>query len=295
MPRAPHPRRTWRRADRRFGMLAVLPALAVLGVFMLYSIGYAFYLSFFKDDGTTKSYVGLRNYSGLLHDPTFWRVALNNLIFLGAVPLILLTSLVTAVLIYEKVWGWKFFRVVFFLPSVISAVVVGILFRVFFASDGPVNSLLGVVGIAPVYWLGSPATAIVVVIIALVWTSFGYGAVVLLAGMSAIDPQVYEAARIDGAGWWSRLGRITLPLVAPVLRFVSVINVAYTFTSLFGFIYVLTSGGPGYSTTTLDYLIYLKGFASFDLGNASALAFILFAIIMALTVAQFRLLGRSEK
>lgn len=286
--------RVLRRADRRFAYVAVLPLVAFLGVFLLYPVVNVFYLSFTNADGYQEEFIGLRNYSRLLSDPNFWTVLLNNVKFLIAVPAILLVSLVCAVLIYERTWGWRFFRALFFLPSVISTVVVGVLFRGLFASTGPVNEALGLFHVGPIDWLGRSSTAITVIILALVWTSFGYGMLIVLSGMSSIDPTIYEAAQLDGASWLQRTFYITLPLISRVLRFVSVINVVYTFTSLFGFIFVMTSGGPGYGTTTLDFFIYLKGFAGGDMGGASAVAFLLFVIVLALTAAQFRLF-RGEK
>jgi ABC-type sugar transport system permease subunit len=281
-------------SDRAFAYLAILPALLVLGALMLYPIAYSFYLSFTRSDGVTFTWVGLDNYASLLQDEDFWRVLLNNFIFLLSVPLILIASLICAVLMYEQVWGWKAFRVIFFVPSVISTVVIGLLFRNFFAYDGPVNQLLALVGVDAIDWMGSGQTAIAVIVLALVWSSFGYGMLILLAGMASIDPHVYEAARLDGASWGQRARDITLPLIAKPMRFLSIINVIYTFTSLFGFIFVMTSGGPGYETTTVDYFIYLKAFAGFDLGAGAALAVLLFLIVLALTVVQFRMFGADE-
>jgi ABC-type sugar transport system permease subunit len=281
-------------SDRAFAYLAILPALLVLGALMLYPIAYSFYLSFTRSDGVTFTWVGLDNYASLLQDEDFWRVLLNNFIFLLSVPLILIASLICAVLMYEQVWGWKAFRVIFFVPSVISTVVIGLLFRNFFAYDGPVNQLLALVGVDAIDWMGSGQTAIAVIVLALVWSSFGYGMLILLAGLASIDPHVYEAARLDGASWGQRARDITLPLIAKPMRFLSIINVIYTFTSLFGFIFVMTSGGPGYETTTVDYFIYLKAFAGFDLGAGAALAVLLFLIVLALTVVQFRMFGADE-
>ena len=280
--------------DQVFAYLAILPSLLLIGIFVVYPIASSFLLSVSQTDGLTSTFVGMRNYADLVTDPTFWRVLLNNFIFLLSVPLILLASLVCAVLIYEQTWGWRWFRVVFFVPSVISSVVTGLLFRSFFAYDGPVNDLLGHLGVAPIDWMSSGPTAIAVVILALVWSSFGYGMLILLAGMAAIDPSVYEAARLDGAGWWQRTSQITLPLIARPMRFLSVINVIYTFTSLFGFIFVMTSGGPGYETTTVDYFIYLKAFAGFNLGGGAALAVMLFFVILGLTAVQFRVFRDDE-
>jgi ABC-type sugar transport system permease subunit len=288
-PRHPH-----RRGDALFAYLAVLPALAVILALMLFPIAYSFYLSFNRTDGVTFAFIGLSNYADLVQDETFWRVLLNNFLFLIAVPLILLASLLCAVLMYEQVWGWKLFRVVFFVPSVISTVVIGLLFRNFFAFNGPVNQLLARFGAPAIDWMGSGQTAIAVIILALVWSSFGYGMLILLAGMASIDPHVYEAARLDGASWGQRVRDITLPLISKPMRFLSVINVIYTFTSLFGFIFVMTSGGPGYETTTVDYFIYLKAFTGMNLGAGAALAVLLFFIVMALTVVQFRFFGVDE-
>ena len=160
-----------RQADRAFAYLAILPAFAVILCLMLYPICYSFYLSLSQSDGITFNFVGLGNYVKLLRDDDFWRVLLNNFIFLLSVPIILMASLVCAVLMYEQVWGWKAFRIVFFVPSVISTVVIGILFRNFFAYDGPVNTLLEKLGLPVVDWLGSGQTAIGVIILALVWSS----------------------------------------------------------------------------------------------------------------------------
>jgi multiple sugar transport system permease protein len=282
------------RRDEAFAWLAVLPVLLVLGVLMVYPIASSFAMSFTESDGLTSRFVGLANYADLLRDEDFWRVLLNNFVFLLSVPLILVASLVCAVLVYEQVWGWRLFRVVFFVPSVISSVVIGLLFRSFFAWDGPVNRLLAAFGAEPIDWLASGTTAIAVIVLALVWSSFGYGMLILLAGMAAIDPHVYEAAKLDGATWGQRVRQITLPLLSKPMRFLSIINVVYTFTSLFGFIFVMTSGGPGYETTTVDYFIYLEAFAGFNLGAGAALAVMLFAIVLGLTLVQFRLFGADE-
>jgi multiple sugar transport system permease protein len=196
--------------------------------------------------------------------------------------------LIAAALIYERVPGWRTFRVLLFVPTIISTVVVGILFRAFFALDGPVNRTIEAFGAEPINWIGQGDTAMVVIIIALVWGGFGYGMIILLAGMSAIDPSLHEAARVDGASWMQRVRMITLPLIARPIRFVSVLNVSFTFTALFGYIFVMTSGGPGFDTTTLDYYVYNKAFVASQFGAASALALILLAIVLVLTVIQFR-------
>jgi ABC-type sugar transport system permease subunit len=282
-------------AEERFAYMAVLPALLLIGGLLLYPVAYAVYISFMKTDGIHFQFVGLDNYIRLFQDPNTWRVLLNNFTYLLAVPLVLISSLFCAVLIYEETWGWRFFRIVFFLPSVISTVIIGVLFRTMFGYDGPVNQMLGMLGIGPIEWLGAGSTADIVIIIVLVWSGFGYGMMILLAGMSNIDPAIFEASRLDGANWWQRVRYVIVPLIAKVMAFLAVINVIYTFLSLFGLIFVLTSGGPGYETTTIDYFIYLKAFTGSDMGGGAALALVLFVITLVLTVLQLRFVRFGEE
>jgi multiple sugar transport system permease protein len=281
-------RRRRRRRTPWFALAAIAPSVLIVCLFTLVPLGWAVRTSFERNNGVRARWVGLENYTRLLGDRQFWDILLNNVIFLLAVPGVLTLALIAAALIYEQVPGHRIFRIVLFVPTIVSTVVVGILFRAFFALDGPVNRLVELFGAAPVNWLGEGSTAMLVIIFALVWGGFGYGMVVLLAGMSSIDPSLHEAAKIDGARWSQRVRLITLPLIARPIRFVSVLNVSYTFTSLFGYIFVMTSGGPGFDTTTLDYFVYNRAFVASQFGMASALALILLLIVLALTVVQFR-------
>lgn len=277
------------KAEQRFAYFAILPSVLLIGGLLLYPIVYAIFVSFNRTaNGISFNWIGFDNYARLLRDPTLWRVLGNNFVFLVSVPLVLFFSLVCAALIYEEVWGWRFFRVVYFLPSVISTVVIGTLFRRLFDYSGPINQIVIGMGNEPIDWLARGSTSVIVIVLVLVWSGFGYGMLVLLSAMTAIDPTIYESARLDGANWWQRLRFITMPLIAKVIAFLTVINVIYTFLSLFGLIYVLTAGGPGYETTTLDYFIYLKAFSGFDFGQAAALALMLAVITLVLTVIQLR-------
>jgi ABC-type sugar transport system permease subunit len=271
-----------------FSVAALLPAILIVAVFTIVPLGWAVRTSFQRNNGVRSRWVGLENYENLIRSSEFREILLNNVVFLLAVPAVLTLALISAAVIYERVPGWRLFRILLFVPTIISTVVVGILFRAFFALDGPVNRTIEVFGAQPVNWLGEGGTAMAVIIIALVWGGFGYGMVILLAGMSSIDTSLHEAARIDGASWLQRVRLITLPLIARPIRFVSVLNVSFTFTSLFGYIFVMTSGGPGFDTTTLDYYVYNKAFVASQFGVASALALILLLIVLVLTVIQFR-------
>lgn len=278
----------WRRRERRIGLAAVAPAFLIVVGFMVYPILFALYISFTKTDGEDFDWVWLNNYVNVLTDPLVHQVFLTNLKFLISVPLVIFFSLIVSVLLFEKIRGWRFFRIVYFLPNVLSIVVVGVMFKGIFGYYGAVNSAIAALGGQRITFFTDGDLAIWVIIVALVWSGFGYQSLLILSGLSAIDSTVFEAAALDGAGWWRRLFSITLPNIRRELGFVFIINVLYTFTSLFGFVFVMTAGGPGYDTTTIDYLVYLKAFGSQNLGPGAALAVLLFLFIGVLTLVQNR-------
>ncbi|UTT63360.1 carbohydrate ABC transporter permease [Microcella humidisoli] len=284
-----------RRRDRIVGLLAVLPAFLVVVGFMAFPVAFALFISFTKTNGLRFEWRWFDNYIALLNDPIVHQVFLNNLKFLISVPLVIFVALIVSVLLFERVRGWKYFRVIFFLPNVLSVAVIGIMFRNAFGYYGGVNQALALFGVEPIQFFTNGTTAIAIIILALVWAGFGYQSLLLLAGLTAINPAVFEAAAIDGAGWWKRLWYITLPNIRRVLGFVFIINVIYTFSSLFGFIYVMTAGGPGFDTTTIDYLVYLRAFSSTNLGSGAALAVILFLFIGILTLVQNRVFKLGEE
>ena len=294
---APLPRKPGgiRRRDRMIGLLAVLPALLIVVGFMAFPVAFAVFISFTRTNGLTYDWRWLDNYIALLNDPIVHQVFLNNLKFLVSVPLVIFTALIVSVLLFERVRGWKYFRIIFFLPNVLSVAVIGIMFRNAFGFNGGVNQALAVFGVEPIQFFTNGTTAIAIIILALVWSGFGYQSLLLLAGLTSINPAVFEAAAIDGAGWWKRLWYITLPNIRRVLGFVFIINVLYTFSSLFGFVFVMTAGGPGFETTTIDYLIYLRAFSSSNLGSGAALAVILFVFIGILTLIQTRVFKLGEE
>jgi multiple sugar transport system permease protein len=261
---------------------------------MAFPVAFAVFISFTKTNGLRYEWRGLDNYIALLTDPVVHQVFLNNLKFLISVPLVIFAALVVSVLLFERARGWRFFRVIFFLPNVLSVAVIGIMFRNAFGYYGGINQALGIFGIEPIQFFTNASTAIAIIILALVWSGFGYQSLLLLSGLSSINASVFEAAALDGAGWWKRLWYITLPNIRRVLGFVFIINVLYTFTSLFGFVFVMTAGGPGYETTTIDYLVYLRAFSSSNLGSGAALAVILFLFIGVLTLIQNKVFRLQE-
>ncbi len=274
------------RRSRLIGTLAVLPGFFIVIGFMAFPVMFALYISFTKTNGLSFEWRGLDNYFAIFSDPIVFQVFLTNLKFLVSVPLVILFGLLSAVLLFEGIRGWKFFRVIFFLPNVLSVAVIGLMFKNFFGFDGAVNQLLAVFGEEPRQFFIDADYSVAIIILALVWSGFGFQSLLLLAGLTSISPSVFEAAALDGAGWWRRLWSITLPNIRRVLGFVFIINILYTFSGLFGFIFVITAGGPGYETTTIDYLVYLRAFSSNNLGSGAALAVVLFLFIGLLTLVQ---------
>jgi multiple sugar transport system permease protein len=291
-------RNTRQRVRLRQAVLSMLPVIVVLLAIRAYPIITALVKSFTNWDGLYKNdFVGLANYVRLFKNGIIWKLLRNNFVLLANVPIQVFLGLVVAVLLHERVWGWRFFRSLYYFPQIISAVIIGYLFRTLFGLDGPLNLLLIAVGLPglAIEWMGNAGTALGVIVFCLVWSSLGWMAVVFMGGLSSIPDTVFEAARIDGAGFWRRTFQIAVPMLARVMEFAVVLSVVWTFTGLFPFIFSLTRGGPGYETTTLDYMIYLKSFVSgVNLGEACAVAVILLLIILALTVAEMKATARVD-
>ncbi len=285
-------KKTRRQIRQRQAILSVLPVVVVLLAIRAYPIVTAVAKSLTNWNGLyTSDYVGLTNYARLLKGSVFWTLIRNNFVLLLNVPIQVFLGLVVAVLLHERVWGWRFFRSLYYIPQIISAVIIGYLFRTLFSMDGPINIIAARLGLMPVAveWLGNTATALGVIVFCLVWSSLGWIAIVFMGGLSAIPDSVFEAARIDGAGFWRRTFQIAVPMLARVMEYAVMLSVVWTFTGLFPFIFSLTRGGPGYETTTLDYMIYIKSFVSgVNLGEACAIAVLLLLIILALTVAEMK-------
>lgn len=281
--------------EQRIAYLVLAPMLLFVALLTVYPLCSAIGHSFTFWDGVSPArWAGLRNYGKILSDPQFYRLLLNNVIIMASIPVQIFISLLLTFLLFEKVPGWKFFRSVYFLPYVLSAVIIGYLFATAFAYEGPVNIVLRAVGLGGVAidWLSSGPSGMFVIVLSIIWASFGQGTIIFLAGMSTMNPSVLEAARIDGAGWWKRLFHVVLPMLGRSIEFFTVTSIIWSFTGTFAFIFAITSGGPGYETTPVDYMIYLKAFidtGSNNMGYACALAMILFVIVIGISKLQMRM------
>ena len=279
----------------------VAPALALLAVFFLLPTVAALVLSFTDfdvyavADSSRLRLVGLDNYVRLLHDARFWTALRNTVWFvLVAGPASIAVSLAAALLVDAKVVrGRAIFRTILFLPVVTTLVAVAVVWRyLYHPRYGLLNQLLGAVGIAPVDWLGDPAWALPALALLAVWKNFGFNMLIFLAGLQAIPERLSEAARLDGANRWQELWHVTVPMLAPTFVFVGVIT-TIGYLQLFAEPYVMTQGGPANSTLSVVLLMYEEGFRWWNLGYGAAVAFVLFALILTVSLVQLWLQRRA--
>ena len=278
--------------------LCVAPAVAIVTIFIGVPLGSVAYHSLTTWDGYgAPQWVGLHNFSRMWHDPIFLRAIRNNVVFAISVPVEVVGSLMLAHLIHERVPGWRLFRTAFFLPAIYSTVVIGIITSVVLLPEGPVNEALGRVGLGALKhaWLESTGTALGAIVLVVIWANFGYSVLIYLAGMSTLDPQMAEAARVDGAGFWAILWRVHVPNLRRVIELVLVLNTIVAFAAMLPYIYTITRGGPGYATYATEYYIYDAGFVNQELGYAAALGTMLTLLILVVGLAQVRLLVQGGR
>ncbi|HYL01405.1 MAG TPA: sugar ABC transporter permease [Steroidobacteraceae bacterium] len=284
------------------GWLFTAPALLVIGVFFFLPVlgGFALSLTDFDlyalADLRNLRFVGLGNYLHLLHSREFWGALANTVYFVAAgVPLSVVTSLAAALLVSSQLTRWPaLFRTALFAPVVATLVAVALVWRYLLHTRyGLLNWALGAIGVHPVDWLGDPHWAMPAIILFAVWKNFGINMIIFIAALQSIPADLYEAARLDGAGLWQELRRVTLPMLRPTMLLVTILTVAGYF-QLFAEPYVMTEGGPLQSTVSVLYLMYDEGFKWWNLGSASAIAFLLFAVVLSVTALQMHLLRRTQ-
>ncbi len=277
-----------------------LPALLLIAVFFLLPVVAGLLLSFTDfdlyalADPANLRIIGLDNYRTLLVTPIFWQALGNTAEFVVlGVPLSLLASLGAALLLDSRLARFKpLLRTALFAPVVTTLVAVALIWRYLLHTRyGLFNDLLAHFGLGPINWLGDPHWSMPSIVLLAVWKNFGYNMIILLAALQAIPEDLYEAARIEGAGAWSRLRHVTLPMLAPTLALVAIVTVSGYF-QLFAEPYVMTQGGPLQSTVSVLYYMFEQGFSWWKLGYASSVAFVLFALILLFTALQLRLTRR---
>ena len=284
-------RRAWR---ERSAYLFIAPGVIIFSVFTLAALIFAFYLTFHRWSiiEPDKPYVGTQNYQDMIHDERFVRSVLNTIYFTGAsVPLTMIIGLGLALLLNQQIRGRAIFRTAYYLPVVTPFVVSALLWKWLYNGEfGLFNYYLLRAKIIdePLLWLSDRDLAMPAVVLMSVWSGVGFSMVVYLAGLQAIPAQLYESAKLDGAGMWRRIRYVTIPLLRPTTLFLLVIGIIGSL-QVFTQIFVMTSGGPVDRTTTMVYYMYLWAFKYYDMGYASTLAFALFAMLLVFTALQLRL------
>ncbi|HDN79045.1 MAG TPA: sugar ABC transporter permease [Chloroflexi bacterium] len=300
------------------GYLYLLPATIIIFVFHLLPVTYAFYISLHKWKVKKVAFVAFQNYIKALNDPLFWN-SLKVTVFyvVGTVPVTLILALIIAYLLFQKIQGRSIYRTVYFLPYITSTVASSAVWLwIFNPRHGPLNQFLEFIGLPPQRWLneprgifeilgdalgvnvpkgfGGPSLALVSIMVFVIWFYVGYDATIFLAGLGSIPSELYEAAKIDGAGRWQLFRYITLPLLSPTIFFLTLVATIGSFQA-FNHIYVMTSGaggalgGPLHTTTTTTIYIFDTFYNRINIGYATAIAFLLFWLILGLTILQYRI------
>ena len=287
--------------ERTAGWVFAGPALVAIGLFFVVPALASLVLSFTDfdiyalADRANLRFVGFGNYAALLQKPLFWKAMGNTLWFVVfGVPSIVAVSLAAALLVNSRMLKWRpVWRVALFAPFVTTLVATAVVWNYLLHTRyGLINYGLGKLGIAPVDWLGDPTTSLPAILLFVTWKTFGYNMVIFLAALQSVSSDLLDAAKVDGAGWWTRLRHVTLPTIAPTVLLVSILTVAGMF-QLFAEPYVMTQGGPEQSTVTVLYFMYEEGFKWWNLGSGAAVAFILFLCILVVTLLQLRVARRA--
>ncbi len=282
--------------DQRDGIFFSLPFIVVYMFFMIFPIGFGLFISFFKwDILSAKKFIGFGNYLNLFKDSLFYSSLWHTVQFvLITTPILLLVSFAMSLLVTSKSPLRNVSEVIFFLPYVLSITVIGTLWAWLFQKDfGLINVILSFFGARGAGWLTDPHIAIWSVSIATVWWTAGFNMILFSAGIKQISREIYESAEIDGAGCFSRLSRITIPLLHPTIVLVTILQIIASF-KVFGQVYVMTGGGPYGKTRVLIQYIYENGFTYFKMGYSSAMAYILFLFILLISIFQYLVLRRND-
>lgn len=276
--------------------LFLLPAGIVLLIFFFIPFFQTIFLSFqnYSTNIYQANFIGLQNYVEIIHNPIFYKVMWNTLLYLIlAVPVLVIFSLFLAILINQKIKGLTLYKILIYLPVIVSIVVAAIAFKWLYAEQGILNYILNVFHIKSIGWLTDPKYAIYSVILVTIWKGVGYYMMIYLASLMSVPKELYEACDIDGAGFFRKHLTVTIPHIMPTIALVTTIS-SISAMKIFAEIYVMTKGGPLNSTKTIVYYIYEKAFENLDLGYASAMAVILLVIVMVFSLINILCFERNK-
>jgi ABC-type sugar transport system permease subunit len=273
--------------------LLVAPAVALILLIYGYPIVRVIVDSFLSPTAERGVAVGLANYRAVLDDPVFWTSAGNNLFLLLGVPIMTVVALIVAVILFDQIRGWRIYRTLVFTPYILAVTVIGVTFVYLYGYNGIVNEVLRAIGLGGLAqdWLGNPHLVMPSILSVIIYRELGFGVMLFLARMASIREELYEAAMIDGAGWWSRLRYITVPQLRTVMSFFVVIELITMLSWVFGYVYNMTGGGPAFASSVLELYIWKYAFAYRSIGIASAVAVLLLVATSVLIVVQLLIRG----
>jgi ABC-type sugar transport system permease subunit len=293
-------RKTMEKQEQFDAYILLVPLLLLMLVFIVYPVLANFYYSLTKWKGFgSEVWVGLNHYNRMFHDDKFWHSIKNLGVLILYIPLGVFIPLLLAAILRDGLKGWKFFRSVIYLPSILGYVILGTLFSIILSQSGPLTELLTMLGVEnanQINFLGNSGSAIhIVALLFVVFSKLGFGCIYFLAAMSSIDSGLYDAAGIDGAGWWKKFIHITIPSISFSIQFFLVLLFIEVFARMYSFIYTLTYGGPGFATYTLEFGIYLQGFKAFKMGYASSWAVVLFLFCSIIAALQIYIIKKGDQ
>jgi ABC-type sugar transport system permease subunit len=285
------------RTNRLTPLLFIAPLLLLLVITFGYPLASVVDFSFRRIRVNAGPYIGLSNYEQIFKDDVFWQAVQHNLFLLGAVPILVILSLLLAILLYERIRGWRIYRTVLFLPYILAVPIIGIVFSNMLSLNGITNEILRSVGlnVLALDWLGSPNYALTSIMGVIVWREMGFGIVLFLARLLSLNEDLEDAAKVDGARWWQRRWYVTIPQMRSVIEFYTVVSVITMLAWVFAYVYAITRGGPGNATIVLELYMWNFAFRNALPGIASAVAVILFAVTLVLMIPVFILRIREQR
>jgi ABC-type sugar transport system permease subunit len=283
-----------RRPRQVWPYLFVAPALGAIGLVFVYPLVEVVRYSFYAGSTDTMAYVGTANYENVVKDPVFRHSLLDNVKLLLTVPVMTALALLIAVMLNDRIRGWRQYQAIVFLPYILPATAIGLTFSYLLQRNGVLNTLLRDVGLGALApdWLGSASWVVPAIGGVVVWQQLGFGVVVFTAALLALPAEVTEAARIDGAGWWQIQRRIHIPQIRRIVEFFVVLEAITVLSQVFNYVYVLTGGGPGNASSVLEFYIWKNGFSLGSVGTASTVAVMLLALASVLIAIYMRLRTR---
>jgi len=276
--------------------LMVAPAVALILLIYGYPIVRVVIDSFLSPTAQRGTAVGLANYQAVVDDPVFWKSASNNIFLLIGVPIMTVVALVIAVILFDRIRGWRIYRTLVFTPYILAVTVIGVTFVYLYGYNGIVNTLLRGIGLGGLAqdWIGDTNLVMPSILSVIIYRELGFGVMLFLARMASIREELYEAAMIDGAGWWARLRYITVPQLRTVIGFFVVIELITMLSWVFGYVYTMTGGGPAFASSVLELYIWKYAFAYRAIGIASAVAVLLLVATSVLIVVQVLVRGEES-